>query len=100
MFQFFSIDLSMGKQDLQACLPILAALFFFSAYWFIAHSVKIKNEFYDFYDSDQAAYRHILFTKLMGFVLMGIFPIMICLIFMDNYSLADYGLTCIAKTSL
>ncbi len=99
MYQFFSVDFSFSNEDLVICLPILCTLFFFALYWFVAQSQKIKNVFYSRYDFDKASYRHIIFTKFAGLVLMGVFPILTCLVFLKDYSLADYGLTFISSTT-
>jgi membrane protease YdiL (CAAX protease family) len=99
MYHFFSVDFSFSKEDLVICLPILCALVFFSLYWFIAQSVRIRNVFYSKYEFDKASYRHIIFTKFTGLVVMCILPIITCLIFLDDYALAEYGLTIISSTS-
>jgi membrane protease YdiL (CAAX protease family) len=73
---------------------------FFVAYWFTAQSDRIKASFYSKYDKDTASVKHIFFTKYMGFLLMGVSPNVICLFFLPDYSLADYGLTILPKTTL
>jgi membrane protease YdiL (CAAX protease family) len=100
MFETLHPDLSWHQSDMNSFLPLMLALIFFTTYWFTANSVKIKKRFYDKFDFDTASYKHIFFTKIFGFISMGIFPIVICLMFLNDYSLADYGLTFIPETVL
>lgn len=100
MFQSLSVDLSWKSKDLYSFLPIIVALIFFIMYWFISQSPKIKNYYYTKYSFDDASYKHIFFTKIAGFIVMGVIPVIICLFFLDSISLADYGLTIIPETTL
>lgn len=99
MYQTLDIDLSWKHSDLNSFLPILLSLVFFVIYWFTAQSDKIKHYFYSKYDFDQASVKHIFFTKYFGFLSMGVAPTIICLIFLPEYSVADYGLTIIPETT-
>ncbi len=100
MFNSFNLDFTYQPCDLNTILPMMLALVAFTIYWFTANSAIIKNKFYSKYEFDTASFKHILFTKIFGFVIMGIFPIIICLLFIKDYSLADYGLTVIPATTL
>lgn len=100
MYQTLDIDLSWKSNDLISFLPIVLSLIFFVIYWFTAQSSKVKNYFYSKYSFDQAAVKHIFFTKYFGFLSMGVAPAILCLIFLPDYSLADYGLTIIPETTL
>ncbi|MBI3133096.1 MAG: CPBP family intramembrane metalloprotease [Bacteroidetes bacterium] len=100
MIHFVSIDFSLTRHDLAAGLPVVLTLLFFSTYWFLTQSPAIKNWFYARYEFNEASYRHILFNRFAGFVLMGIFPVLICLVYLNEYTLADYGLTFISETAL
>jgi membrane protease YdiL (CAAX protease family) len=100
MYHHLTVDFSFRKQDLEACLPIFTALVFFCAYWFIAQSQKIKSYFYERFEFDRASCLHISFTKLAGFVLMGVCPLIICLICLKDYHPADYGFTIKTETSV
>ncbi len=94
------IDLSWKEEYISSFLPIILALFFFSCYWFIANSEKIKQYFYDKYDFDTASYRHIFFTKIVGFISMGVVPVIFCLLFIDAIPFEKYGVTFIPQTAL
>ncbi len=96
----FKTDWTWTVLDFRICLPILLTLVFFSIYWFTSKSEKIKKRFYDKYDHDQASLKHIFFTKYSGFISMGILPTILCLVFLQELTLADLGLTFIYETSL
>lgn len=96
----FELNLDWQAIDIQLCLPITLALVFFVIYWFTAHSTSIKKYFYNKYDYDTASLKHIFFTKITGFISMGIVPTIICLIFIPEITLAEYGLTFISETTL
>jgi membrane protease YdiL (CAAX protease family) len=94
------VDFSWSPSTLTSVLPVLLSLVFFVAYWFTAQSDRIKASFYSKYDKDTASIKHIFFTKYMGFLLMGVAPTVICLLFLPDYSLADYGFTILPETTL
>lgn len=100
MFQSLNPDLAWKAGDFQTFFTILVSIGFFTIYWFIFVSKKIKDYFYKKYEFDVAAAKHILFTKYAGFTLMGVFPTILALIFLPHISLADYGLTIIPETTL
>ena len=100
MFETLHPDLSWQQNDLNSFLPLMLALVFFTIYWFTANSEKIKKSYYTKFDFDTASFKHIFFTKIFGFISMGILPIVVCLLFLNDYSLADYGLTFIPETTL
>lgn len=100
MLNGISIDLSWKADTLQSFLPICLALIFFTLYWFVAQSAGIKKRFYDKYDFDTASFKHIFFTKIFGFICMGIIPMTICLIFLNEIPFSAYGLTIVPSTTL
>lgn len=99
-FNTTGIDLSWQANDIQSFYPIIIATVGFTIYWFISVSPKIKSRFYTKYDADTASEKHILFTKYSGLIWMGIIPLIISLLVLPNYTLADYGLTIITETTL
>jgi membrane protease YdiL (CAAX protease family) len=99
MYNYFEMNLNWNATDMQVVVPILCALIFFVAYWFTAQSEKIKAFFYKKYDFDNASANHIFFTKLAGFVLMGILPTIVCLLMIGGLTLADLGLTFYKETA-
>lgn len=94
-------DFSWKESDFVPFFTIITATLFFSIYWFIFASEKIKLNFYKKYpDNDQGTIRHVLFTKYAGFVLMGVIPAVLFLIFVPKYTLSDYGIAFNKGTNL
>lgn len=100
MIKSLHVNISWNTTDLKTVLPILLTIVFFVIYWFTANSGKVKSFFYKQQDADKASVQHIFFTKYIGFLTMGIFPLMICLVYIEGSSPAYFGLTFIPKTSL
>ncbi len=92
MINFMTPDISWQQNDIYSVLPVLLTFSFFTLYWFISQSERIRRKFYDNNDPDEATVNHISFNRIAGFVLMGIFPLLICLILLPGYGVADFGL--------
>jgi membrane protease YdiL (CAAX protease family) len=92
MINSLTPEMSWQQNDIYAVLPVLLTCFFFTLYWFISQSGRIRRKFYDSNDPDEATVYHISFNRVAGFVLMGIFPLLICLILLPGYTIADFGL--------
>jgi membrane protease YdiL (CAAX protease family) len=93
MINSLHVDLSLTEGDLTLLLLIAVCLISFIIYWFTAQSEKIREYFYGKYDSDTASTYLFLFTKIFGFVIMGLIPLSICLLVLPGFSLASCGLT-------
>ena len=91
--------MSWQQNYLYTVLPISLTIVFFSAYWFIASSERIKRKFYARYDRGTASLYHITMNRIAGLVLMGILPAAFCLLFLDGCTLADIGLVFRPETS-
>ena len=100
MFTQKAIDFSLNASDFKSLTALSLGLLCFTAYWFISISSKIKIKFYEKFDSDTAAYRHIFFTKFAGFLLMGIVPLVVFKLLLPAVSLSYFGLSINADTSL
>jgi membrane protease YdiL (CAAX protease family) len=81
-------------------IPVVLTIVCFIIYWFTAQSEKIKLRFYKHADFDKASANHILFTKLFGFLIMGIVPVFTCVLFIPQYPFSFYALTFRSDTSL
>ncbi len=92
MINSLTPEMSWQQNDIYSVLPVLLTFAFFTLYWFISQSDRIRREFYDNNDPDEATVYHISFNRIAGFVLMGIFPLLICLILLPGYTIADFGL--------
>ena len=93
LFNHFEMNMGWIPADAQVIVPVLCALVFFTIYWFIAKSEKIKSWFFKKYDFDNACANHIFFTKCAGFLLMGVLATIVCMLLMDGLTFADIGLT-------
>ena len=88
-----AVHINWQATDLVSFLPLMLSLVFFTVYWFIAQSNKIKGMFLAKFALDEALVKHLFFTKTIGFISMGIIPLVICLLVFPTTSFADYGLT-------
>ena len=77
---------------LYTVLPVSMTIIFYSAYWIVASSARIKRKFYSRHDHDRASIYHVTLNRVTGFLLMGIIPPAICFLFLDGYTLAGMGL--------
>ncbi|MFA5327462.1 MAG: CPBP family intramembrane glutamic endopeptidase [Prolixibacteraceae bacterium] len=100
MIDYQAIDFSWRKNDLSIFLPVILTLISFVIYWFTTQSARLKLRFYNRFDADHASAYHITFNRVVGFVVLGVIPVVISLIFLPEFSLANYGLTIRTETSL
>ncbi|MDF1560120.1 MAG: CPBP family intramembrane metalloprotease [Bacteroidales bacterium] len=92
MINSLTPEMSWQLNDIYSVLPVLLTFAFFTLYWFISQSDRIRRKFYSNNDPDEATVYHISFNRIAGFVLMGIFPLLICLILLPGYTITDFGL--------
>ena len=93
-------EISWQQADLIPFLSIITSTFFFSTYWFIFISKKIRYYFQKKFQGDKGEIYHVLFTKYTGLVLMGIIPFLFSFIMMPKYTLSDYGISYSKGTNL
>jgi membrane protease YdiL (CAAX protease family) len=86
--------------DTAIFLPIIISLVCFALYWFIAQSPRIKNHFYSKYDKDSASAKHILFTKYVGLLSMGVLSVITLFLAVPAYGFAEIGLTFYKESAL
>lgn len=94
----FNLNLSFSYAEVVSSTVILTVTVAFIWYWFLAQSEAIKNRFYRADEFDVASRKHIFFTKYMGFLILGIFPLGLVMGLFGT-TLADVGLTWCAKTT-
>ncbi len=92
MIHSLNVDMSWKEGDITTFLPVTLLVVFFVMYWFTTKSNKIKDFFYKKYEPDPASVYHITFNRLFGFITLGVIPCALCLIFLPDYSISDYGL--------
>lgn len=93
-------DYTFHPENLVPFLTIILSTFFFSAYWFIFASEKIKKYFHNKYSGDIGTIKHVLFTKYAGFTIMGVIPAITFMFIAPQYSLSDFGLSFSKGTNL
>lgn len=98
MYNYYPIDFTWNTEMTQVCLPIMLALLSFIAFWFISHSEQVKAYFLNKNDADTASLKHFLYMKSSGFIVFGIIPLILCLLFIPNMTIEDYGLNFSMKT--
>jgi membrane protease YdiL (CAAX protease family) len=72
------------KQELLLLIILLSGLLLFYVYWLVFDSKKIKTYFHSNNDSKKASINHIFFTKVMGFIIMGVIPLIFSFFLFEN----------------
>lgn len=72
------------KQELLLLIILISGLLLFYVYWIIFDSKKIKEYFYSKSDLKKAPINHIFFTKIIGFVIMGVIPFILSFLLFDD----------------
>lgn len=75
-----------------AVLPVMLTVIFYSLYWFAASSVWLKDRLYHRYDQLTANVIHVVLKRSAGFFLLGVMPVLLSGLLIDNYTLADAGI--------
>jgi membrane protease YdiL (CAAX protease family) len=86
-------DFSFTQNDLVAVTSVAFTVFFFTTYWFIFDSRKVRDWFYARYPGDTGKIKHILFTKCMGFLLMGVLLPCAFVLVNPSWSFDDLGIS-------
>jgi membrane protease YdiL (CAAX protease family) len=100
MKHFLHISFDWQKTDLHIILPLMSTLIGFILFWFTSKSEKFKDKFYKKNEYDLACIKHITFNRIIGFFSMGVFPTVLCFVFIPEYTFRDYGLVINPKTTL
>lgn len=93
-------DSNFSHKDFIVCLTLGISLLGFCLFWFVSKSKKLEKEYIQKHGEEKASEKFILFTKYWGFVWMGVIPALVCLVFIPDYSLADYGVKWNGDTGL
>ena len=81
-----------AQDDQISSFVILITTFCFIIYWFVAQSQKIKEVFYAKHAFDEASRKHIFFTKYVGFLVLGLIPVLFLWLLIPSFSLKEIGL--------
>jgi membrane protease YdiL (CAAX protease family) len=98
MIDLLAIDLNWKEEDWLVILPVFLTITGYSIYWFILKSHKIRHSFYSRDGSCEASRKHILFTKYVGVMTMGVLPLVFVLLWMPGYGLKDIGISLNAES--
>jgi membrane protease YdiL (CAAX protease family) len=88
------------KTDLYTSLPIVISIIVFVIYWFTSQSNQIRNWYFNKYEFDKASVYHNIFIWIFGFLMLGLIPLLVSLLLLTDYTLADFGLSFKPDTSL
>ncbi|MCU0456109.1 MAG: CPBP family intramembrane metalloprotease [Bacteroidales bacterium] len=94
------VDLSLKNGDLAVILPVLLTTFGFIIFWFTSKSEKIKDRFHARSEFDRASVRYFLFSKIFGFIVLGLIPLIICMALLQGHKISYYGLSLRTDTLL
>jgi membrane protease YdiL (CAAX protease family) len=100
MIQFLNIPFDQTPSLSGGIAPIYLALFGFVVFWFISKSPKIKAYFFQKHSYDTAWLRFIYMTKWVGFLSMGVLPLVFLLAIEPQRGLTYYGLNFRSDTLL
>jgi len=100
MIQPIAFDFAWQKEDINTILPVTISAITFIIYWFTTKSEKVKSFFFQKFKFDDASAYYITFLRIVGFMAMGIVSGILCLIFIPDYSLSDYGLSYNPETAV
>lgn len=92
MVHYLTIPFDQTPSLKNGILPIYLALVGFVLFWFISKSEAIKAYYFKKYNSDVAWRRFIYMTKWVGFLCMGLAPLLILLLVEPQRNIAYYGL--------
>lgn len=77
--------------DWQVVFVLALVITGFIIFWFISESDNLKKSFFSRLPKEKASIRWVLFQKYIGFLFLGIIPLLLSVLFLP-FSLQDYGL--------
>jgi membrane protease YdiL (CAAX protease family) len=80
-------------------LPVMLTVVFYSFYWLIKSSGKLKQMIYARYEPVSANVIHVFLKRSAGFFLLGIVPVALTFMLNNGYSLEDAGLVFRTETA-
>jgi membrane protease YdiL (CAAX protease family) len=100
MIHYLSIPFDQQPSLTGGIAPIYLALIGFVVFWFVSKSTVIKAYYFRKYPTDTAWLHLIFMTKWVGFLSMGLFPLLFLLSTEPQRGLAYYGLNLRSDTLL
>ncbi len=80
-------------------LPVILTVVFYSLYWLVKSSGKLKEMIYNRYEPIRANVIHVVLKRSTGFFLLGVVPVALTVTLRSGYSLADAGLVFRTETA-
>lgn len=80
------------QKAVSAVLPVVLTIVFYTLYWLVAGSGKLKGKLDGAYEPLRANILHVVLKRSAGFLLLGVLPLAIMVLLNDNYTLADAGI--------
>lgn len=91
MNQLQSIDVSISAQQLKVVIPVITGLIGFMIFWFTQGSKRLKEKLISKYGDERGQVKLVLYSKYLGSVSMGLFPLLVFLIAFPNTKMEDLG---------
>lgn len=79
------------NEIISAILPVVLTILFFTMYWLVASSRRLKAKLYGAYEPLRANSLHVVLKRSAGFVLLGVLPVAVMVLLNDNFTLAGAG---------
>ncbi len=100
MIYYISVPFDQKPSLSGGIAPIYLALIGFVVFWFVSKSNRVKTHYFQKFPTNTAWLRFIYMTKWVGFLSMGLFPLLYLLITQPQRGLAYYGLNFRSDTLL
>jgi membrane protease YdiL (CAAX protease family) len=94
-----NLSVDMSTEDLSTVVIILLATCAFITFWFLTQSVSVRTKLWSHHTPDEQSFRHFLFSKFSGFIVLGVVPCWILVGCFDEWELSDLGLYWNSTTS-
>lgn len=92
MSYFTEPDSLLQMKAISAVLPVMLTVVFYSLYWFVASSGRLKERVYSRYEQLSANVIHVVLKRSAGFLLLGVLPLVVMALLSENFSPADAGI--------
>lgn len=89
-----------NAEDKTVLFTVLLATLAFIAFWFITQSEKLKQQLWRKQSFDEQSINHFLFSKVCGFLILGVLPGISMLLFLNKWDLQLIGLYINSETLL
>lgn len=92
IYEVLDVDLALKHEDLRVFIPVVIGTISFIIFWFTWQSPSLKKASIQRYGESEGLANIIIFTKVLGGLLMGLLPMLAYLIAFPATTLSDLGL--------